>query len=392
MRVAWFRPDSPANSTDDLAAVIAGLRDTHDVRVVDARAAHDFVWQAAQGAFELSVYELDDSLAHQYIWPYLLHYPGVVVLRTASLHHGRALGLVHQHRDADRDAEMAFTDGAGRTDAPWPLLRGAWSTWRVPVLASPLTVVADDALAATVARDCPGARVVCVPTGVADPLAGAVAPGSRAGAPLRVLVCEDGAPGAVERAAARARQVGASAIEVVHVTSADPGAVRDADIIVATRWPSLGRPLRTALLGAAAGKAVVVAETESTAGWPSLDPQTWQPRALATGVSAPDAAIAISIDPRDEEHSLVLALARLSGDAALRASLGSAARAWWEQHATVAHAVEAWKALLDEARTLPVPARPAGWPAHLDADGSGVATRILDEFDVGAAFRRPGAG
>jgi len=384
MRLAWFRPDGIAT---DLEAVIAGLRETHTVDLVDARAAHDFVWQAAQGRFDLWVYELDDSLAHQYIWPYLLHYPGIVMLRTASLHRGRAIGLVHQHRDADRDAEMAFADGAGRTDPPWPLVRGAWSTWRVPVLASRLTVVADDALAASVARECAGARVVCVPTGVEDPLAGAVASGSRAGTPLRVLVCEDGTPGAVERAAARARGGGAGALEVVRVRSADSGAARDADVIVATRWPSLGRPLRTALLGAAAGKAVVVAETESTAGWPSLDPQTWQPRALATGVTAPDAAIAISIDPRDEEHSLVLALTRLGSDAALRSSLGLAARAWWERHATVAHAVEAWKALLDEARTLPAPPRPAGWPAHLDANGGGTLGTLLDDMGIEAPFR-----
>ncbi len=89
MRLAWFRPDT-APDADDLAAVIDGLRETHDVHVVDARAAHDFVWQAAQGIFDLCVYELDDTPAHQYIWPYLLHYPGVLALRTSRLHDGRA--------------------------------------------------------------------------------------------------------------------------------------------------------------------------------------------------------------------------------------------------------------------------------------------------------------
>src|SRR5687768_159642 len=127
MRIAWFRPDTSPST--DLDAVIAGLREAHDLRMIGAAAAHDFVWQAAQGAFDLCVYELDDTAAHQYIWPYLLHYPGVLVLHTVSLHDGRARALVHQHRDADRDAEMAFADGSGRLDPPWPLLRGAWSTW-----------------------------------------------------------------------------------------------------------------------------------------------------------------------------------------------------------------------------------------------------------------------
>ena len=159
MRVAWFRPDLIPDR------VIHALRETHIVHIVDCSAAHDFVWQAAQGAFDLCVYELDDSAAHQYIWPYLLHYPGVVVLRTSSLHHGRALSLVHQRRDADRDAEMAFADGAGRTDARWRLLRGSWSTWRVPVLASRLTVVADHALASDIRETCSSANVVVIPPG-----------------------------------------------------------------------------------------------------------------------------------------------------------------------------------------------------------------------------------
>jgi len=382
MRLAWFRPETSTDQAGDLAGVIEGLRATHEVRIVDARAAHDFVWQAAQGAFDLCVYELDDSRTHQYIWAYLLHYPGVLVLRTSSLHHGRALSLVHQHRDADRDAEMAFADGAGRTDPPWPLLRGTWSTWRVPVLASRLTVVSDDALATAVRRDCPGARVVRAPTGVADPLGLAPSKPAAPGGSLRVLVCDDGSPGAVERAADRARQAGAR-IEIRRVPTIEPTALREADVIVATRWPSFGRPLLAALVGAAAGAAVIVAETESTASWPALDPQTWQPRAVATGAAALDTPIVISIDPRDEEHSLVVALSRLAGDAALRSGLGSAARAWWEQHATVAHAVEAWRTLLDDARTLPAPPRPADWPPHLDADGSGLAMRILDEFGLG---------
>jgi hypothetical protein len=289
---------------------------------------------------------------------------------------------------------MAFAGGDLRTDAPWPLLRGSWSTWRVPVLASRVTAVSDDALAAAIARDCPGARVARVPTGVPDPRGNAASPPDRdARASLRVLVCEDGSPGAVERAATRARQAGAS-LDLVRVATAEPHAVLDADVVVATRWPSLGRPLRAALVGAAAGRAVVVAETESTASWPALDPQTWQPRALATGISAPGAPIAISIDPRDEEHSLVLALTRLASDHALRASLGSAARAWWAQHATVAHAVAAWRALIEEAVTLSVPPRPTGWPAHLDDDGGGLTAKIMNDFgsDVGAVFRGPRAG
>ena len=79
----------------------------------------------------------------------------------------------------------------------------------------------------------------------------------------------------------------------------------------------------------------------------------------------------------------MLAFVRLANDAALRASLGRAARAWWAQHATVAHAIEAWRRLLEEAITLPTPPRPSGWPAHLDADASGTMTAVLEQFGLG---------
>ena len=368
MRVAWFRPGTAPDS------VIEGLRETHDVRIVDAGAAHDFVWQAAQGAFDLCVYELDDSAAHQYIWPYLLHYPGVALLRTSSLHHGRALSLVHQRRDADRDAEMAFADGAGRTEAPWPLLRGSWSTWRVPVLASRLTVVADDALASDIRETCPGAPMVVIPPGVSDPKARPAPSSTRAG--MAVSLSTGLSMRTVNAALLRAREASAAPITVI-----DDGPAA-ADVVIATQWPTCGRPLTGALSGFAAGRAVIVADTASTAQWPTLDPQTWQPRPVSIGLGTADAPIAISIDPRDEEHSLMLALVRLTQDEALRAALGDAARAWWAQHATVAHAVNRWRAALHEARTLPVPPRPAGWPAHLDGDASGTMTGILETFGL----------
>ena len=369
MRVAWFRPDTAPDR------VIAGLRETHDVRIVDAGAAHDFVWQTAQGAFDLCVYELDDSAAHQYIWPYLLHYPGVAVLRTSSLHHGRALSLVHQRRDADRDAEMAFADGAGRTDAPWPLLRGSWSTWRVPVLASRLTVVGDHALASEIRETCPSANVVVIPPGVSDPKAGPAPSLTRAG--IHVQLSGHVPPRTLASAIRRAHDAGAAPITMV------TGDLTAADVVVATQWPTCGRPLTDALSGFAAGRAVIVADTASTAHWPTLDPQTWQPRSVSIGAGTTEAPIAISIDLRDEEHSLMLAFIRLANDAALRTSLGRAARAWWAQHSTVAHAVARWRAVLDESRTLPVPPRPAGWPAHLDADASGTMTAVLDRFGLG---------
>jgi hypothetical protein len=38
--------------------------------------------------------------------------------------------------------------------------------------------------------------------------------------------------------------------------------------------------------------------------------------------------------------------------------------------------------VLDEARSVAPPPRPAGWPRHLDADGSQLTDAILGEFGI----------
>jgi len=136
-----------------------------------------------------------------------------------------------------------------------------------------------------------------------------------------------------------------------------------------------------AFAGMAAGRAVIVLETEITAGLPALDPQTWQPRGW-TG----QPPIVVSIDPRDEEHSLALALRRLATDAQLRESLGAAAHEWWRQHATLDHAVQAWRSILAEAITLTPPPRPSDWPRHLTANGTERARDLLAEFGATVDF------
>jgi len=126
------------------------------------------------------------------------------------------------------------------------------------------------------------------------------------------------------------------------------------------------------------GKAVIVFERESTAAWPALDPQTWRAR----GMSPPQPSVVISLDPRDEEHSLMLAVRRLAAEPGLRDSLGSAARRWSMENATLARAVEGFEAVLEEAAAITPAPKPADWPAHLSADGTRSARDVLDRFGV----------
>jgi hypothetical protein len=175
----------------------------------------------------------------------------------------------------------------------------------------------------------------------------------------------------LERALDRARAAGAGAALLPPATPL--AHLAGADVIVALEWPPSNGVPAAALHGIAAGRTVVVLEVEATAGWPALDPQTWQPRGYLD-----EPPIAISIDPRDEEHSLMLAIRRLAADPALRAALGAAAQAWWREHATLDHAVRAWERLLAEA------ARP---PAARDArDGTERARAILGAMGVAVDF------
>jgi hypothetical protein len=129
----------------------------------------------------------------------------------------------------------------------------------------------------------------------------------------------------LRRALARACDAGASA---TLVGDGPPDRVlQDADVIVSLPWPVTAEDRALALAAMAARKPVIVLETTSTAEWPALDPQTWQPRGFGAG-----APIVVSLDPRDEEHSLVLAIRRLSDDAVLRARLADAAHAWATKH------------------------------------------------------------
>ncbi|OFW05007.1 MAG: hypothetical protein A3I61_19040 [Acidobacteria bacterium RIFCSPLOWO2_02_FULL_68_18] len=92
--------------------------------------------------------------------------------------------------------------------------------------------------------------------------------------------------------------------------------------------------------------------------------------------------MAVTIDLRDEEHSLALAIRRLSADAPLRARLGEAARAWWRTYASPNAAFPCWERLLREAAALDPAPRPTDWPPHLTADGTERARAMLDEFGL----------
>lgn len=359
MRLAWFRPATHVSDRlDDTAALVRAFDSEHQIHVVDDARAHDFIRLDFRTPFDLCVFELADTSHHAYIWPYLLHVPGLLRLRSLSLHESRTNALRRQHREGDRSLELAFSE---------------WDLVGAPILGSRLTVVSDTYSVARLRRSYPGARIRHASLGVPDW-------GQRSSLTptLTPVVGALGRTTIVRRAVARARDAGA---QLNLMTDASPDRILDeADVIVAATWPPADDET-LAIAGMAAGKAVVVFETEHTAGWPSLDPQTWQPRGWTH-----ERPIVVSVDPRDEEHSLSLALRRLANDSMLRHELGTAAHDWWREHATVNHAVLAWRSILEEAASLPPPSRPQNWPRHLSADGTERAREIFAEFGATVDF------
>ena len=190
-------------------------------------------------------------------------------------------------------------------------------------------------------------------------------------APVKFAVYDyrSGGPRLLERAFERARKAGAL-FEVLE-SAPSPGALTRADVVIAPAWPPFHSSSAPLLAAMAAGKAVITTETEATAAWPAIDPQTWRPRGLAVH----EPPIAVTVDPRDEEHSVMLAIRKLSADTMLREQLGRAARAWWEAHATPARAASAWAPIVREAATLSPPPRPDDWPKQFLLDGTELDTR-----------------
>ena len=139
--------------------------------------------------------------------------------------------------------------------------------------------------------------------------------------PIRFAAVPAARADVLHRALARARTAGATAEAAGDGTL--EAALRDGDVMVALSWPAGTDAQTDALAAMAARKPVIVLETSFTADWPAIDPQTWTPR----GFNGRD-PIVVSLDPRDEEHSLVLAILRLSSDATLRAQLVAAADRW----------------------------------------------------------------
>jgi hypothetical protein len=302
MRLAWLRAHEPRqrDPLDDSAALLQALRADHHIEIFTSKTLSAFASAHTRSPFDLAIYEITDAPTAAALAALRVPLDRVLVIRSLAVN-----------------------------DLP-ALIAGS----KIAIV--PYRGVADDLRARF-----PEAAVRVVPTGVPGVSENHPRPGRSEEHPERMVigVFPPTRGDLVRRALARENL----SPEVIEAERSPGEILVNADLVVSVKWPWAGEPAVETLAAMAAAKPVVTLETAGTAEWPAMDPQSWRPR--GPGSEAP---VVVSLDPLDEEHSLGLALARLSKDAALRAQLGAAGQSWWQTHATPAHAAAHWNALLGE--------------------------------------------
>lgn len=451
-RLAWFTPLPPVRSgvaqynIELLPGLTSAYRidlfvDGHPDRFVrpdpdtSVYSAHDFVWKHRRRPYDLVVYQLGNAPCHDYMWAYLVRYPGLVVLHDGQLHHARARSLLQQQRPEDYRKEFLFNHPAAAADLAELGIAGLlgsltylWPMRRVIVESARLIVVHSHWLAARILEEHPDARVNVVEMGVPAPAGradageivrarhgipadailfmafGKVTPEKRISQAIRALAATLNAVPAVHLLLAGEAvdyydpQVEARAIGVAErVTTAGfipheemAGYLTAADVCLCMRWPSGHETSAAWLRCLAAGRPTVITDLVHTIDIPALEPRTWtllHAPSIPSDESAwfvPPEPACVSIDIVDEDHSLRLAMRRLATDARLRAALGRNARKLWMERFTLDRMVAGYRSAIEAAGAVP-PADSATstrLPGHFFTDGTEHAAGLLRQMEL----------
>jgi glycosyltransferase involved in cell wall biosynthesis len=442
VRIAWFSPWPPITSgiATCSAELVPALRRGHEIDVFvdetvalaasDAHSAHEFVWRHRQLPYDLTVYQLGNSSHHDYEWPYLFRFPGLLILHDAHLHHARAAALLtrdavdeyraefranHPHDSADA-AELAVAGFDSHLYYMWPMTRLA-------IEASRLTAAHSRMLAAQIAADLDEARIEYLRLSQGTLVSAQRMTAARRSVRARYRIpheailfgCFGGlteekripqildalqtllpyapdahlllagacAPYFDLAAEIRSRNLGARVVLTGYVDSDDEltDAICAVDVTLNLRWPTAREISGPWLRALAAGKPSVIVDLLQTADVPTLDPRTWTHfggRAIAGD------PVAVAVDILDEDHSLRLALRQLAEDETLRRTLGAAAQRYWQREHSPEAMREDYERLMSAAYAMPDP-HPA-LPMHLLESGTGLLERLLKPFGLAAPF------
>ncbi len=408
-----------------------GIPPSPDSRIV-VRSAHDFVWMHFRQPYDLVVYQMGNAICHDYMWAYIARYPGLVVLHDGQLHLARGRRLRTLQRDDDYQQEFTFSHPGVNHGVVDLGIRGRlgdltylWPLRRAVVQSARWMAVHNTWLAEEIRCEQPGLEVDVIQMGVPD-LRPAL--GARGSIRARHAIPDDAvvflAFGEItpeKRIAQAIRQLGAIRASVPHAylllagnirahysAEADAraygvsdrvitagfvpeGSIADyldaADVCLCLRWPTSRETSAAWLRCLMAGRPTIITDLLHTTDVPSYDPRSWMPtHAVAATVDAdgwpirPEPAC-VTIDLLDEDHSLQLAMQRLSTDAPLRARLGqqarSLARARFSLEGMAARYLEVMRAAM--AAPMPDASRLDALPAHFRTDGREDASRVMRE-------------
>lgn len=447
MRLALFSPLPPTRS--GIAAYTAELlprlaehhavelfcatqpRTTQPYRTFPTFSAHDFVWKHTRTPYDLVVYQLGNAPCHDYMWPYLTRYPGLVVLHDGQLYHARARALLAKQSERSYRTEFMFD----HPDAPIDVLElGSqgllghlaylWPMLRLPVQASRMVAVHNTWFAEQLRHDFPEAAIETIRMGVKDPIHNLLEietqrTTSRARLKLALndivfavfggMTPEKRLPQIIRAFAtivhsvpsARLMLVGAEASYYDVVADARAHGVDDrvlvtghvkdteldhyltaVDICLCLRWPSGYETSASWLRCLAAGKPTVITDLPHLGDIAALVTRgTWMPSQFGSfnehDAQSPE-PVTISIDLLDEDRSLSIAMQRLALDNGLRRRLGKRARAYWSAH----HQVEQMSADYERVLKLAIANPAPNIPRPFRENGTEQARVLLSSLNV----------
>ena len=407
MRVAWFAPLPPVRSGIAAlnATLLARLDGSSSIDRFDEPRAHDFVWRHRRTPYDLVVYHLGNAAYHDYMWAYLAHYPGLVVLHDPRLHHARARQLLKAGRFDDYRREFRYDHPHAVRDVVEYAVQGLggpiyyqWSMAALVVRTARMVAVHNARVAADLAVEFPGARIETIRLGKGAPAAGPSAR-SRVRAALGVgdrgvLFAVFGKVTAEKRIEAIVRAFATLAAERpdvhlvvagdasgypelsqwisslasprVHVAgyledqSVD-GYLAAADACICLRWPTALETSASWVQSLAAGRPTIVSD-------------------LAHTVDVPP-SVALRVDLLNEDESLVAAMRALASNERLRTATGEAGRAYWSANHTLDGMVDDYRRVIALAAAAPTPVVP-DLPAHIVDDHTAHARAIAQQLGV----------
>ena len=281
--------------------------------------AHDFPWRHHRAPYDLTIFQMGNSWCHDFMWPYLFRYPGLVVLHDGHLHHARAWSLLRRGGSDDYRAELAFNHPELPPEAAeaalaglggtlyyfWPMLRSVVTSARAVAVHS--AALADEirvklprrgrschqdgraGRGAPVRRGrapCGNAtgsrrRHCCWPPSEASRrksasarCSSAVAVARRYHPDLRVLLVGPAHPHYDVMPEAQSAGVADLVTVTGFVADAElPAYLAAADIVSCLRFPSAGETSASWLRALAAGRPTLVSDLPQHAALPTLDPQ-----------------------------------------------------------------------------------------------------------------------